>query len=131
MWLPRVRFTVRQLMVAVAVVAVAIGGLVGVRGAWQYVMALDRVRYHSGMENWLRWFLDQIDDDQSQVMAHDALLTEEARRAMRDAGGDERLSATLDDVRRSDELSRATLDEYRRIFGTPASADGVPRRDGM
>ena len=79
MRLPRVRFTVRQMMVAVAVVALAMGGFVGVRAVWQYVVSLDRVLYHSGMEATHRWLgLDQIGDD-LEGMAHEPGLTEEGR----------------------------------------------------
>ena len=75
------RMTTRRWMVAVAVVALAMGGVVGVRAVWQYVASLDHVRYHAGMEATFRW-LDQVWPDEEEAMAHAPELTEEGRRAV-------------------------------------------------
>jgi len=64
----------------VAIVAVAMSGLVGCRGVWQYVVSLHRVQYHAGMEDTWRW-LDQIGRDLLQAMDQIADPTEEERRA--------------------------------------------------
>jgi hypothetical protein len=87
-------------MVAVAVVAVTMGGFVGARAVWQHIVALDRVRYHTGMEGMWRW-LDPLGRDQSQETDHLVELISEERRIT----GDVRLYEDL----------RASLDEYRRV----------------
>jgi hypothetical protein len=48
------RLTTWRWLIVVAVVAVTMGGFVGTRVVWQYIVAVDRVRYHGGMERMAR-----------------------------------------------------------------------------
>jgi hypothetical protein len=72
-------------MVAVAVAALAMGGFIGSRAVWQYFVALDRVRFHEGMEAMWRW-LDPLGTDQSQAMDQSMDLIEEEPRIIDDDG---------------------------------------------
>jgi len=68
-------------MVAVAVLALAMSGFVGARAVWPYVVSLDRVLYHAGMEATLCW-LAEIGPDELEAMSRLPELTEEGRQAM-------------------------------------------------
>jgi hypothetical protein len=89
----------RRWMVAVAAVAVAMGGLVGARAVWQYFVALNRVQHHTGMEAMWRWF-DPLPRDQLQRINDIRGLIEEERRITGDAGPHEDLRAFLDEYER-------------------------------
>jgi hypothetical protein len=87
------RMTTWRWMVAVAVVALATSGFVGVRAVWQYFLAMDRARYHTGMEDTLRW-LDQSGRDQLEASALADDVIKPWLRAMGDAELLERLRVT-------------------------------------
>jgi hypothetical protein len=102
------RMTTRRWMIAVAVVAVAMGGIVGARAVWQYFVALSRIQHHAGMEHMWRW-LTPTEPDQSQEIAQAMDLIEEQRRITGDAGLSE-------EMRRAHADMTASVDEYRRIM---------------
>lgn len=103
----RPRMTIRVWMLAMAVIAVAMSGLVGARAIWQYFMALHRVQYHAGWEGTMRW-LDRVAPEQSQAIAETMDQLEKLQRITSDARLHEEIRATL-------EQSRAALDQYRRF----------------
>jgi hypothetical protein len=94
------RMTTRRWMIAVAVVAVAMGGFVGARAVLQYFVALDRVRYHAGMEGTWSW-LNPLGRDQLREIDQMMDLIEKQRPITGDA--------------RLNEEMRARFDEYRRL----------------
>jgi hypothetical protein len=94
-------------MVAVAVMAVAMGSFVGVRAVWQYFVALDRVQYHEGMEA-MSLGLDPLGRDQKQEIDQFRGLLEEQWRIMGDAG-------LLEELRALDEYERNLAPLHRRV----------------
>jgi hypothetical protein len=101
------RMTTRRWMIAVAVVAVAMGGIVGARAVWQYFVALNRIQYHAGMEHFWHW-LTPTEPDPSQATDQITDLIAEQRRITGDAELSEEMRRALADM-------RAGLDEYRRV----------------
>ena len=93
------RMTMWRWMVAVAVLALVMSGFVGVRAVWQYVVSLNRVRHHAGMEDTLRW-CEQLGRDQLEPMALTEDLIEPDLRAAGDAEPLEILRVARDELRR-------------------------------
>jgi hypothetical protein len=92
--------TTRRWMIAVAVVAMAMGIFVVARAVLRYFVALDRIAYHAGMEGTRSW-LNPIGRDELREIDRMMDLIEKQQPIT----GDERL----------DEETRARIDEYRRI----------------
>jgi hypothetical protein len=92
-------------------VAVAMGGFVAVRTAWQYFVSQGRLLYYAGMEVTDRW-LDHIGDEVG-AMAQTPELAEEGRRAMAEL----RRTAAL--WHRQREYHAAMVRKYRYVARFP------------
>jgi hypothetical protein len=103
--------TTRRYMVAVVVVAVAMGGFVAVRAVWQYFVSLERLLHYSGMEVTDR--LEEQIGNEVEAMPQSLEMTEEERRAM----GELRRTAAL--WHRQREYHAAMVYKYRYVARFP------------
>jgi hypothetical protein len=107
--------TTRPWMVTVAALALAMGGLVGVRAVWQYFVALDRVQYHEGMEAMWRWLGRDLSKAESeQPPTTDDAGLNEAMRAVSD-----QYQWIVASLHRQAECHAALARKYRRVARLP------------
>ena len=113
-------------MIAVAVVALAMGVFVGARAVVQYIVALDRVRYHAGMEGVGSW-LNPLGHDKLREIDQMMDQMEKQWTITGDARLNEEMKARIDEYRRlSARLHRRM--EYHAAMG--ASTDTSPASPG-
>ena len=125
------RMTTRQWMIVILIIALDLGGFIGVRAVWQYFMALNRLQHHEGMEESSRYwanFWDRLERDAKDGMAGTADLPESDRRAVQD-GWLKGSKTFLDLLRRNAALERRKAEYHAamaRKYGLVARMPWLP-----
>ena len=120
------RMTTRRWMIAVAVVAVAMSGIVAVRSVWQYYVALDRIQHHEASEAWCRYLLETVEPGLREEVVNRLDWIEEQRKITANVRLYEDMKAAMDEYLRQVALLHGKLKyhvamarKYRRVARFP------------